>query len=267
MAEARHLAREFMGRSADRKRGERAPVQPQTTHAGDEADYREAQIVLEQPSNNDGMSRKDWSKLLTKTRQPSEPQTVELVAEQTGSEADAAPKQHMAELIPFESIQNQSDDLMVPEGFHEGMMLARILNGDKAVRGLVLVIGINDLAGRREKGALGSEALVASVGEHIKSLLRNGDFACQSSPDEFLMICPNDHAGAAQRRLGEISEQLWDFQFQTVGTSSILFSWGGVEAQGEPFADVLSAAAERMHDTRRSRRSLPIDSSLRRKAV
>ena len=265
LAEARLLAREFLGRSADRARGQRTAAPEQMVRESNSDEVREPQVILEETPSGDSISRKDWNQLLTKTRHHSEPRTVEVVAEpSTGEEA---PKQRMAELIPFESIQNQSNDLVVPAGFHEGMMLARILNGEKSIRGLVLVIGINDLAVRRNKGELGSEALVASVGEHIKSLLKPDDFACQSSADEFLMICPNEHEGAAQRRLSDIAENLWDFQLQTVGTSSILFSWGGFEAKGEPFADALSAAADRMHETRRSRRPSTGSTSLRRKAV
>jgi len=268
LAEARMLAREFMGRAATRAGADQLRTdQPETSQTQSVAvpAARQPEVMAASARVAPGLQRKNWDALLSSTRKnTSAPATVEMVVQPEA----AAPRQRMAQLIPFETIQNQSDELAIPEGFHEGMMIARILNGQKAVRGLVVVIGINDFASRRETaGELGTEALVASFTDHLRTILGPGDFACQSSQDEFLMICPNERGAPSQRRLGEIAESLWDFQFRTVGTSVILFSWGGVEAKGEPFADILAAAADRMRETRRSRRSLSLDAPLHRKAV
>ena len=226
LPEARALAREYMGRAAAR------------VHPATEAPIPEA--AAPQEAAKDG--RKDWSKLLKpRGDQP-----------------------HTAEVIPFETIQHTNLELTAPAGFHEGMALARLLNVDKAVRGLVMVIGINDLASRRgNRGQLGAEALTASIAEHLKSILEPGDFACKTSDDEFLLICGSERGAQAQRRLGRIAESLWDFQLRTIGTAGILFSWGGIEGKGEPFADVLATAAERMRETRRGRRTLTLETRRR----
>lgn len=252
LAEARMLAREFMGRAAVR-----AGHSTETTPSTAPIVAKQPEVIIEKKTAETAKpTRKDWSKILNSTRRPA-PETVEVTAE---------PKRG-GELIPFESIQNQSE-LTIPEGFHEGMMLARILTSEKSVRGLVVVIGINDFAARRQSsGELGAEALVASFTDHIRGILRPGDFACQSNSEEFLLICPNEHDASAQRRLGEIGESLWDFQLRSVGTSVILFSWGGVEAKGDSLADVVSTASERMRETRRSRRSLSMEAPLRKRAV
>ena len=249
MAEARMLAREFMGRAAARA-GHRTDAPAASAPV-----VQQPEVIVEtKPTSSAKAPRKDWGKILSNTRRPA-PETVEVTAE---------PKRG-GELIPFESINNE---LAVPAGFHEGMALARILNSEKLVRGLVVVISINDFAARRQSaGELGAEALVASVSEHLQSILQPGDFACQSSKDEFLLISPNYRDAAAQRRLAEIAESLWDFQLRSVGTSVILFSWGGVEAKGEALADVVATANERMLETRRSRRSLSLEVAPQRKAV
>lgn len=260
IAEARMLAREFMGRAVARA-GEAKPAAPAATTIRQPEVV--AEVVRESRSERSSvpstinLPRKNWDVLLSR-KQPANVNTHEAPAQNT----------RLAELIPFESIPQPNADLVVPEGLHEGMMLARILNVEKAVRGLVVVIGINDFNSRREaSGELGAQTLVGSLTDHLRSMLRAGDFACQSSQDEFVMICPNERNMAAQRRLSDIAESLWDFQLRSVGTAQILFSWGGVEAKGEPLTDVLSTAADRMHETRRSRRSLTMETPLHRKAV
>jgi hypothetical protein len=264
MAEARMLAREFMGRAAARASNGSAD------NAAGRA-VRHPEVVVEHPAGRETapatsarpLSRKDWNKILSGTRRPVAP-AVEVVPQPAG-----APKSRLGELIPFETIQNQSTELNVPEGFHEGMMLARLLNGAKTVRGLVMVIGINDLEARREQdGELGAEALQAGFADHLRSVLQSGEFACQSALDEFLMICPDVCDGSAQQRLGEIAEALWDYQLRSVGVSPILFSWGAVEAKDEPFAVAVATASERMQETRRTRRSLAIAAApLNKRAV
>lgn len=243
LAEARQLAREFMGRAAakaghpvERTRNE---VQPETP--------RTPEIIIERPASVEATilqsRRKNWDNLLSRTR------TAEA----------------KSRVIPFEA-PNQASDL--PAGFQEGMTLARLLASGKTVRGLVLVIGINDYHSRLEAaGELGLEALLGSVADHIKSILLPGEFACRKSEDEFVIISPNHAEAASQKRLGDIAESLWDYQLRMVGTSSILFSWGDVEAANEPLADSLTAAAERMRETRRGRRALSLEVPMRRRAV
>ena len=97
--------------------------------------------------------------------------------------------------------------------------------------------------------------------QNIASLLQGEDFACQTGADEFLILCPGERGKNAQRRLNEISEGLWDFQLRGLGTFSILFSWGDAQAQDELLSDAIAAASERMHQTRRTRKTVSLDSS------
>ena len=70
----------------------------------------------------------------------------------------------------------------------------------------------------------------------------------------------------AHRRLTAISEHLWDYQLRVAGTASILFTWGAVDVKRERLVDAISAATERMEQTRRTRESA-FFSLNRRKAV
>lgn len=173
-------------------------------------------------------------------------------------------KARLAELIPFEAIQSQSGELAPPEGFRDGSLAGRVLRSENPVRGLVVVIGLNGVAAHAGSGELTPEALVAGVTAHLRTMLEPGEFACQSDSDEFLLISPAVREGGAQRRLSVIAEKLWDYQLHTAGASTVLFSWGAVEGNGEPFKEVLATAAERMRETRRGRRSFSLDWPARR---
>ena len=70
------------------------------------------------------------------------------------------------------------------------------------------------------------------------------------------MIYPKEHGASAQRKLSQIAQQLWDFQLRSMGTYSILFSWGGVEVASESIEEAIASANERMQETHRGRKLL-----------
>jgi hypothetical protein len=146
-------------------------------------------------------------------------------------------------------VQASPLDAFVPAGFHEGFVLSQLVKSHQPVTGLVVSIGVNT-----EREADGS--LPGNVLNLIQSLIGPDDFACQSSPEEFLLIYPRERGASAQRRLSQIAEQLWNFQLGSMGTFSILFSWGGVEVARESIDEALESANERMQDTWRGRSKL-----------
>jgi hypothetical protein len=137
----------------------------------------------------------------------------------------------------------------VPTGFHDGYILSRLLQTRQPVSGLVVSIGVN--TARELDGSLPE-----AVKQVIQSLIGAEDFACQSTHEEFLLIYPNEHGASAQRKLSQIAQQLWDFQLSSMGTFSILFSWGGVEVASESIDEAIASANERMQETRRGRKLL-----------
>src|SRR4029077_10130267 len=93
-----------------------------------------------------------------------------------------------------------------------------------------------------------------------QSLLGPSDFAAQSGAEEFLLIFPGERGASAQRRLSQVAQQLWDFQLRSLGSYSILFSWGGVEVRSESIDEAIASATERMEETRRGRKVLSMES-------
>jgi hypothetical protein len=133
-----------------------------------------------------------------------------------------------------------------PAGFHDGFVLTRLVETRQPVSGLVVSIGAST---SQDTG----RSLPSDVRAFIQSLIGPGDFAAQSGTDEFLLIYPGERGASAQRRLSQIAEQLWDFQLRSMGSLSILFSWGGLEVRSESIDEAIASATERMQETRRGR--------------
>ncbi len=140
----------------------------------------------------------------------------------------------------------------VPAGFHEGFVLSQLVQNRQPVSGLVVSIGVN--TPREDDGSMPEQ-----VKDLIQSLIGAGDFACQTNPEEFLLIYPNERGASAQRRLSQIAQQLWDFQLNSLGTFQILFSWGGIEVKSESIDEAIASANERMQETRRGRKLLTME--------
>ncbi|MBZ5606038.1 MAG: hypothetical protein LAO79_27405, partial [Acidobacteriia bacterium] len=184
-------------------------------------------------------ARKDWKSLLNRTA--SEKKTVEVRTDLMEAVAAATLSQ-----------RTQEASTEFPAGFHDGFILSQLVQSRKPVSGLVVSIGVN--APRNEDGSL--EENVRGL---IQSLIGPSDFACQSSQEEFLLIYPGERGAAAQRKLSQIAQQLWDFQLRSLGEASILFCWGGVEVRSESIDEAIASANERMQETRRGRKLLTME--------
>ncbi len=129
----------------------------------------------------------------------------------------------------------------LPAGFHDGDVLACLVQSRLPISGLVVAIG-------------------ASVSRTmLQSLLGPNDFAAPSGSGEFLLIYPGERGAQAQRKLSQIAEQLWEFQLLAMGSYSTQFSWGSVEVCSEPIDAAIASATERMRDTRRGRKILTME--------
>ncbi len=186
-------------------------------------------------------SKKDWKSLLDKR------------ADQPKPELKSEPRIDL-EAVAAATVSQRAQETSsgIPAGFHEGFVLSQLVQSRKPVSGLVVSIGVN--AARKTDGSLPE-----SVNALIQSLIGPNDFACQSSAEEFLLIYPGERGPSAQRKLSEIAQQLWDFQLRSLGTVSILFSWGGVEVRSESIDEAIASANERMQETRRGRKLLTME--------
>jgi GGDEF domain-containing protein len=132
------------------------------------------------------------------------------------------------------------------------------------ISGLVVSIGLTE---EKDANADNNTSVVepvpASVRTLIESMIGPGDFAAQSGKEEYLLIYPGVRGAAAQRKLSEVAQQLWDFQLLTMGQFSVQFSWGGVEVRSESIEEAIASATERMNETRRGRKVVAMDSEVR----
>jgi hypothetical protein len=204
-------------------------------------------------SKTEPTSGRDWSSLLNRKTGPAQPAAaapsrndlLEAVVEATGS---SDPVQPAAAVLPA--------------GFQDGFVLSRLVERRQPVSGLVVSIGVTAEEQQGEEVSSPEEVSTA-VRTLVESLMGVEDFASQSGPDEYLLIFPSARGAAAQRRLSEVAQQLWDFQLRSMGKYSVLFSWGGVEVRSESIEEAISSATERMNETRRGRKLLSMDPDLR----
>ena len=159
--------------------------------------------------------------------------------------------------VRFEVIQRS-----FPAGMQDESALDRLVKANKPFTGLVIALGVNQNDGR---AATRDEIL--SVNVFVRSLLRSEDFACRTANDDFLILCPGEKGLEAKERLNQISERLWDFQLRGIGNFSLLFSWGDVQVDDELLSEAVASAFERMHQTRRARKTVSLDSVSSRKKV
>jgi len=182
---------------------------------------------------------RDWGSLLNAKKDVKESVLLDAVMAATASDATA-----------------QASEPMLPAGFQDGFVLSKLVASRQPVSGLVVSIGAS--ATYNADGSVQS-----NVRALIQSLLGPNDFAAQSGAEEFLLIFPGERGASAQRRLSQVAQQLWDFQLRSLGSFSILFSWGGVEVRSESIDEAIASATERMEETRRGRKVLSMESSRR----
>jgi hypothetical protein len=133
-------------------------------------------------------------------------------------------------------------ECLTPAGMFTQWPLDVLAHINKPFTGLVVLI---DLVTSHRRPAH-NENLLQSLTGFVASLLGENDFGCRTPDDEFVMICTGLGGQEAQRRLNQISEQLWQFQQRGNGAFSLLFSWGGLGAPNKPLADAMVSAVQRM---------------------
>ena len=147
------------------------------------------------------------------------------------------------------TVELPSDRIAVPTGFQDYSILAEALESEALFRGTILAISVNNFADRTPPEG----ETLKDITRFIESLLTPSDLGCQSGDDEFLLILPDELGAPAQRRLQYVSQRLWDYQIRSVGSRTIMFSWGAAEITGETLRDAIASAKERMMQTKRNR--------------
>ncbi|MBL0160269.1 MAG: hypothetical protein IPP47_24765 [Bryobacterales bacterium] len=163
--------------------------------------------------------------------------------------------------MPVATIVRNSElappELVIPGGFHEAPVLARLLEEETPFVGLALVISVVDyVVLLADQGKPAVEQLMGSVTRLVMSLAREQDFACRIAEDEFVLLFAQETGAAAKRRIQSVSERLWDFQLRSLGSVSVIFSWGASESTSEAVVHAVEFAREQMLESRRNRRAL-----------
>ncbi|MBI5085293.1 MAG: diguanylate cyclase [Acidobacteria bacterium] len=160
-------------------------------------------------------------------------------------------------------------ELLVPGGFHEADAFVRLLEEDLPFTGLAFALSVVDYVRLlADQGKPATEQLMASVTRMVMSLAREQDFACRISEDEFILIFGRETGAAAKRRIQLVSERLWDFQLRSLGSVSVIFSWGAAESHSQPVVHAVENAREQMQESRRNRRALSsLSSRFRRRTA
>ena len=157
----------------------------------------------------------------------------------------------------IEPAQPDLAELVIPGGFHEAPVLARLLEEETPFNGLALVVSVVDyIRLMADQGKPAAEQLMGSISRLVLSLAREQDFACRIAEDEFVLLFGHETGAAAKRRIQLVSERLWDFQLRSLGTVSVIFSWGVSESTNEPVVHAVGCAREQMLESRRNRRAL-----------
>jgi hypothetical protein len=165
----------------------------------------------------------------------------------------------------FEVIQGtgSASESWIPRGMQDQAAFNRLMDSRKPFSGLAVSIGVNENDGRQVE----NKDLLNAISDYVSTLLHDRDFGCRIGTDEFVLVCPGELGADAQRRLSQISERLFDYQLRCIGSFPILFSSGGVDVDQEPLADAVNGAMERMSQTRRSRKTVTLESTRRTAAA
>jgi len=142
---------------------------------------------------------------------------------------------------------------LIPAGMFNQWPLESLIHISQPFTGLVVLI---DMV-RTHRHSSHDEGALQLVTACVAGLLGENDFGCRTTEDEFVMVCPGLEGAGAQRRLSQISEQLWEFQRRVHGTCSLLFSWGGVGTGQKPLSEAVAAAVKRMTHLNRNRKRIP----------
>ncbi len=171
---------------------------------------------------------------------------------------EAAPPEPASAPAPEAPLPNAGMDTesQIQAGIHDRATFDALIESNAPLDGLALSLSVNE-------SAAPSPSEMSHV---VRHLLHEEDIAFHYSDYEFILLLQGETGAPGQRRLKQIGEWLWDYQFRSVGMYSILFSWGAAESRGESVAAAVAKAREDMEQTRRNRKMIPIDARRRRGA-
>ncbi len=104
-------------------------------------------------------------------------------------------------------------------------------------------------------GHLTGDEILRSVGNLLRSSIRQEDDAFRWGGDEFVILFQNQERELVNQRMQELRDRLQGFRVRGFGLLPISFSWGTAEAGGRPLRDLLDEADRQMYGNKAGRRS------------
>ncbi len=167
-------------------------------------------------------------------------------------------------------VVEKPSDILLPAGMHDLSTWTRLLALPNPLSGILFIITAQGEDGAATSGQAAAESpddSSASIEKLMSSFVREGDFGARIGDREWVFVYNHDAAGFNQRRVGMVSEKLWDFQLRQIGMANVTFKWGAVDVSSEPLGDALQAARDRMNQGRRARKLPAGEPVLPRRAV
>lgn len=152
-------------------------------------------------------------------------------------------------------IEEFEPSLEVPAGMQQPAVLHQLMERKELFTGLVVSVGINDyLKLEQTHGHAAAAELLNSVDAVMSEIAGIDGFCCRRGDDEFVLLFPSLGGPKSQQQLNQISEHLWNYQLQTLGTFSVVFSLGAREARRQALAEAVQTASDNMLETREARK-------------
>jgi len=161
-------------------------------------------------------------------------------------------------------------DLLLPTGMHDLSTWTRLLSLPNPMTGILFVITLQPGEGAavpERKAAAPAPDTDPAIEKLMASFVREGDFGTRIAENEWIFIYNHDVATFNQRRVGMISEKLWDFQLRHLGMANVNFKWGAIDVKSEGLAEAVQAARDHMNQTRRARKLPGADQAAARRVV
>jgi hypothetical protein len=147
---------------------------------------------------------------------------------------------------------------VLPAGYLDASLLHGAAEAGATITGLVVSIGV---AGE-------DYSAMEKVRDVVRSVMESRDFACQSGPDEFVLVSPV-RVEDVKFRLSHIAERLLDLQLVSLVESEdhgsgpiVKLAWGCHVAHGEKLELALAKAVDQMQETRVSRHNSPLAAAI-----
>ena len=161
-------------------------------------------------------------------------------------------------------------DLLLPTGIHDLSTWTRLLSLPNPLTGILFVITLQPSESGpilERKGTAPATDNGPAIEKLMASFVREGDFGTRIAENEWIFVYNHDVVGFNQRRVGMISEKLWDFQLRHLGMANVNFKWGAVDVKSEGLGDAVQAARDRMNQTRATRKLPGADQASPRRVV